>query len=158
MKKEEYKNFEFTFDEEIGVTICQMKYDNTYFYGDAQCAKEDMDMVNKKTGEEIAFNRAYIEVMRHERDILKTELRALNSLYYSIKHSKKYNPKSYEACMLRRQIRMREGDIALLKEDIKMTKEYIKRYIDEKDKFYKEMRNIRKKKQLEEEHAKDNEN
>ena len=155
---EKYKNLEFIFDEENGTTCCEMLYDNQAFYGCAICAPEDMDMLNKKTGQEIAFNRAYIEILKHERDTLKTELNGLKSLYYSIKHSKKYNPKSYEAYMLRRQMRMREGDIIQIKEDIQTTKDYINKYIEEKDKFYKQMRNMRKREQLEKEHAEDNEN
>lgn len=156
--EEKYKNLKFDFDEEDGSTCCEILYDNKEFYSFAFCSPEDMDMLSKKTGQEIAFRRASIEVMRYERECLKLELKGLNSLYYSIKHSQKYNPKSYEACMLRRQIKMRESDIAQLKEDIKTTKEYIDFYIKQKDDFYKKTRALRKQEELEREHAKDNEN
>lgn len=158
MKKEIYKNMAFIFDEENGTTVCEMKYDNNYFYGEAVCANEDMDMLNKKTGQEIAFHRACIDVMKYEKNKLRIEYNGLKSAYYSMKHSKKFNPKSYEAIMLRRQMNMRENDISQLKVDIKTEKQYIKNYIEEKDAFYKKMRTIRKEKELEKEHSQDNEN
>ena len=142
--KEVYKNLEFVFDEENGTTICVMKYDNRDFMGTAVCAPEDMDYLSKKTGQEIAFNRASIEILKYDKFCLTQELKGLKSLYYSIKHSKKYNPKSYEAIMLRHQINMRENDIAQLKVDIKTTQQYIKNYIDQKDKAYKIWRKLKK--------------
>lgn len=142
--KEVYKNLEFNFDEENGTTICVMKYDNRDFMGTAVCAPEDMDYLSKKTGQEIAFNRASVEVLKYDKFCLTQELKGLKSLYYSIKHSKKYNPKSYEAIMLRHQINMRENDIAQLKVDIKTTQQYIKNYINQKDKAYKIWRKLKK--------------
>ena len=142
--KEVYKNLEFVFDEENGTTICVMKYDNRDFMGTAVCAPEDMDYLSKKTGQEIAFNRASVEVLKYDKFCLTQELKGLKSLYYSIKHSKKYNPKSYEAIMLRHQINMRENDIAQLKVDIKTTQQYIKNYISQKDKAYKIWRKLKK--------------
>ncbi len=142
--KEVYKNLEFNFDEENGTTICVMKYDNRDFMGTAVCAPEDMDYLSKKTGQEIAFNRASVEVLKYDKFCLTQELKGLKSLYYSIKHSKKYNPKSYEAIMLRHQMNMRENDIAQLKVDIKTTQQYIKNYINQKDKAYKIWRKLKK--------------
>lgn len=142
--KEVYKNLEFDFDEENGYTVCIMKYDNQDFVGIATCAPEDMDYLSKKTGQEIAFNRASIEILKYDKFCLTQELKGLKSLYYSIKHSKKYNPKSYEAIMLRHQMNMRENDIAQLKVDIKTTQQYIKNYIDQKDKAYKIWRKLKK--------------
>lgn len=142
--KEVYKNLEFNFDEENGTTICVMKYDNRDFIGTAVCAPEDMDYLSKKTGQEIAFNRASVEVLKYDKFCLTQELKGLKSLYYSIKHSKKYNPKSYEAIMLRHQMNMRENDIAQLKVDIKTTQQYIKNYINQKDKAYKIWRKLKK--------------
>ncbi len=144
MKQEIYKDLEFDFDEELGTTTCIMKYDNHVFYGRAYCAKEDMDYLSKKTGQEIAFNRATVEVLRYEKNRLTNELNGLKSLYYSIKHSKRYNPKSYEAIMLRHQMNMRDNDITQLKIDIKTTKQYLKNYIDQKDKAYKLWRKNKK--------------
>lgn len=156
--REQYKDIEFIFDEENGTTVCKMTYDNKEFITTAICAPEDMDMMSKKTGEEIAFHRACVEVMKYEKLRLKHEYDGLRSLYYSMKHSKKFNPKSYEAMMTRHQMNIRENDINQLKVDIKTTKQYITNYINQKDKFYTQMRKIRKEKELEKQHREDNEN
>ena len=136
MKEEVYKDFEFIYDEDNGITTCQMKYDNKYFTGTTVCCPEDRDMMSKKVGQEIAFHRAIIKVLQYEKMRLSHELAGLKSLYYSIKHSKKFNSKSYEVQMLRRQMRMRENDIEQLKVDIKTTKQYIRNYIEQKDLFH----------------------
>ena len=62
--REQYKDIEFIFDEENGTTVCKMRYDNRDFITTAVCAPEDLDMMSKKTGEEIAFHRACVEVMK----------------------------------------------------------------------------------------------
>ena len=149
MKTDSYKNVKFRFSNETGVTICEMKYNNQDFTAMAVCAPEDEDMLNEKTGQEIAFNRACVKVLQYEKQRLKTENDGLKSFYYSIKHSKKFNPKSYEAKMLMHQINIREQDIAELKTEIKELKDYIKRYVDKKDEFYKDLRRIREKSALE---------
>lgn len=150
MKQEIYKNLEFIYDEENGTTCCKMEYDGQEFYATAVCAPEDMDVISKKVGQEIAFHRAIIKILQYEKMRLKHEHDGLKSLYYSIKHSKKFNPKSYEAKMLKHQMHMRENDIDQLKVDIKTTKQYIKNYIEQKDTFHDRLRRVR----LKEEQAK----
>ena len=60
-------------------------------------------MLSEKTGNEIAYSRALIEAYNYRRNcIIKPGLKALNQLYYSMKHSKKFNKKSYEMKMLYR--------------------------------------------------------
>lgn len=59
-------------------------------------------MMSEKTGCEIAFRRAKIEVLKSYRDELKIKLEALRQLYYSMNQSNKFNEKSYENKMLQR--------------------------------------------------------
>ena len=151
MNKEISKDMELTFNPEDGKTTCVLNYDNKQFFGYATCANDDMDMVSKKTGEEIAIQRAKIAVLQYEKNMIESELRGLKSLYFSIKHSRRYNPKSYEAKMLQKQMHMREEDIAGLKDEIKETRLYLKHYIDLKDSFYQQVRKLRKREQLEKE-------
>ncbi len=143
--EEKYRNLNLIFDEYNGTTVCKMTYDGKEFFGHAVCAPEDMDMLSKKTGEEIALRRCSIAVLKYEKQKIKNELNGLKTLYYSINTSKRYNPKSYEAVMLNRQIKMRVEDIADLEQEIKETDEYIKNYIIQKDDFYKKIRKIREK-------------
>ena len=63
-----------------------------------------------------------------------------------MKHSKKYNEKSYENKMLYRQIKNLEEDLKLTKDLIKNYKESLNKYIKEKDERFKQIRAYRNKK------------
>lgn len=95
------KEPQFEWNEQDGQAYCIIT-DNKdrMFIGTATCHEDDVDMMSRRTGEEIAFRRARIENLRAVRTDLTTELRALNQLYYSMKHSTHFNPKSYENKML----------------------------------------------------------
>lgn len=129
---------EFIWNEQAGIATCVLEDDKGRNHvGVAACHPEDRDMMTDKVGCEIALRRAEIEALRsYIRDDLKPGLAALNQLYYSIKHSKKFTPKSYESIMLYRQIRQKEEDIALVKEMIEERKSELRFYIDAKEHFY----------------------
>ena len=120
---------------------------NTYgvFVGCANCHDDDMDMCNDKTGLQIAMHRATIKYYRNRRDDIKSRLAGLNQLFYSMKHSKNFNPTSYENKMLQRQIRNLTDDLATIKEMIATEEQTMREYISEKDKFYKKIRKNRNK-------------
>lgn len=58
--------------------------------------------------------------------------------------SKRFNPKSYEANMLKRQIENWEFDLKDIENAIKYVQEYIQFYIKTKDKLYQHVRKDRK--------------
>ena len=58
--------------------------------------------------------------------------------------SKYFNPKSYENKMLQRQIRQRQEDIEYTNNAIKEAKNKLNYIINEKDKFYKNIRKNRR--------------
>ena len=62
-----------------------------------------------------------------------------------MKHSNKFNPKSYENIMLQRQIRIFKFDIDEIKKIIATEKQNLMAYISEKDKFYNKIRKNRDK-------------
>ncbi len=133
----------FAFDEESGTATCIL-YDNDKTYcGAALCHPDDRDMISERTGLEIAYRRAEIQALKGFRDEIKIELRVLKQLYYSINRSKYYNPKNYEARMLNRHIAMKESDLQVVKEYIKNKTDELKKYIDDKDEFYKKIRHNR---------------
>lgn len=102
-----------------------------------------MDMASEKTGCDFAYRRACIKVLQAYKKELKTELRALNQLYYSMNRSKYFNPKSYENKMLQRQIHQKQEDIQYVNDSIENTKEELRYIIKEKDKFYQGIRKHR---------------
>lgn len=131
----------FNWDPEEGVASCIIKYKNQTFCGVAMCHEEDKDMMSEKTGMEIAYRRATIDYLKYVRDMeLKPALKALNQLYYTMKHSTHFNPKSYENSKLQRHIRMYEFDLETINELIVNERKNLKDYIDKKDEFYKKTR------------------
>ena len=140
----------FNWDPEEGVASCIIKYKNQTFCGVAMCHEEDKDMMSEKTGMEIAYRRATIDYLKYVRDMeLKPALKALKQLYYTMKHSTHFNPKSYENSKLQRHIRMYEFDLETINEIIIDERKNLKDYIDKKDEFYKKTRIGRQIKQAE---------
>ena len=128
---------EFYFDENEGISYCAIRTKaDDVFVGTAQCHTDDRDFMSEKTGWEIALRRAEIEALRSYKKELKIGLAALNQLYYSMKHSKNFNSKSYEAKMLFRQINQKTEDIDTIKEIIEERKQELTKLIDYKDTFY----------------------
>ncbi len=140
MKKS--KEPKFIWNEETGIAICII---NEQFSGVAQCHDDDMDMKSEKVGCEIAYNRALLKCLRHEKNnVINPSLRALKQLYYSMKQSKRFNPKSYETIMLKRQIENWKFDLDSINDAIEVVQEYIHEYIKTKEELYQHIRAMRK--------------
>lgn len=118
-----------------------INYHGQIFVGTAKCHPEDSDFESARVGLTIAESRANIQVLRHIRDCeLKPQLKILNHLYMNMKTSKYYNPKSYEANMLRSQIRALEKELAAIHNQIIDEQTFSKDYISGKDRLYKKLR------------------
>lgn len=136
----------FSFDPTTGEATCILQdKEGNIIYGIAQCHPHDMDMISEKTGCNYAYSRAYIKVLQKYKKELKIKLSALNQLYYSMNRSKHFNEKSYENKMLQRQIKMLKEDIEYTNILIGDERSILKQTIDEKDKFYKRVRDNRNK-------------
>ena len=146
MKKPEY-----TWDPGLGFASCTLYYKNLEFYGSAHCHRDDEDMMSKLTGQTIAEARATIQYLAHIRDNeVRPQLKSLYQLYYSMKHSSKFNPKSYESIMLYRQIHHLEKDLDAVNKEIANIKQMLKEYIEQKEKDHQKIREYHSKKQLDE--------
>ena len=144
MKKPLYK-----WDENTGVAWCTLFYKNYEFTGIANCHPDDKDMKSKLTGQTIAEYRATLKYLRFIRDCeLQSQLKSLKQLYYSMNHSKHFNPKSYEAKMLYRQINHLTEDLKENKYLIDLTKSELKVYLTTKERDHKQLRDFLKKKEL----------
>ena len=116
-------------------------YNGHAFDGTAICHDEDKDFESERVGLTIAESRANIKVLRHIRDCeIKPQLKVLNHLLANMKTSKYYRPNSYEAKMLRSQIRAIEKELTTIKNGIADEQKFIKDYIEGKDKLYKRLR------------------
>lgn len=140
------KQPKFEWNPEEGIATCTIyDSDGQGHVGVAKCHADDADMMSEKTGFHIAHQRAIIEAYKAYKKKCSIELKALKQLYYSMKHSKKFNSKSYESIMLYRQMRIKEEDIAAAQSLISLTKMNLKMFISQKDAFYKTVRQRREK-------------
>ena len=143
------KQPKYSWNEEKGIAFTTLYYKNRAFIAKAQCHPDDRDMMSKLTGQTIAEYRATLKYLRFIRDYeLQPQLKSLRQLYYSMKHSKKFNPKSYEAIMLYRQIHHIEDDIKEIEFMITNTKNDLQCYLNTKEKDHIQLRNYLQKKQL----------
>ena len=132
---------EYTYDVETGRAIYTIKYNGLNFCGEAHCHPDDLDFGSERAGLSIAEARATIEFLRFLRDYeFKPQLKILKHLQANMCNSKNYNPISYEAKMLRSQIRVIENELATISNAIANEKKYLKDYIDGKDKLFKRLR------------------
>ena len=79
----------------------------------------------------------------HKKYCLLPSLKSLQQLKYSMKHSTKFNPKSYENKMLNRQIQLWETDIKNITQMIKQMEQCLKDYINSKEQAYQMFRKYR---------------
>lgn len=136
-----------TFDKEPnydytnGNAVYIIEYNGYRFVGEATCHPDDLDFESERVGLTLAESRANIKVLRHIRDCeVKPQLKILNHLYGNMRTSKYYNPNSYEAKMLRNQIRAIEKELVIINNGIADEQKFIKDYIEGKDKLYKRLR------------------
>ena len=132
----------FTWDETSGICGCSIFIDDfLHGFGIAQCADQDRDVISEKTGMHIAEMRAQINLLQnYKNNELHPELKAYKHLLGTMINSKRYNPKSYEAKRLNREIKnvekaMREINIA-----IEATKAQLYNYINGKERMYQHIR------------------
>ena len=82
------------------------------------------------------MERVVLQFLRNIRDNeLIPQVKILKHLYSNMKTSKQFNPKSYEATMIRRQLHILEGQLNNLKEQIRERKDLLDYLIDSKESF-----------------------
>ena len=153
-------NPKFTWDEEHKIAKCDIDIQCDYpitISGIATCCPEDYDMSNEKTGCDIAYQRAIINLYKYYKaNEIKPRLKALNQLYYSMEHSKYFNPKSYENKMLQRQIHQLENELNVTNDLLTERKEGLDEYLKDKEKFYQKIRSFRRVQEEELKHKDEN--
>lgn len=133
---------EFIWNEELGYAECRIYYKDTVIYGFATCHDSDEDFKSERTGSFIAESRANIRLWQFQKNNeIKPALVALKHTLSSWESSKNYNPKSFEAKSLRRQIRAKENDLAITNNNIAMEKQYLRDYLKNKDIVHTKLRN-----------------
>jgi hypothetical protein len=145
MKKKHYPKY--TWDAHYGFAECTILVDGMEISGSAYCAKEDREFMSEKVGMELAEKRAIINGMKYTvKYNLLPQIKVLKQVLQQIESSKKFNPQNYEYKMIRRQLKIKEADMAEFKRQIADLEAYIKSYIRIKDDVHKRLRSIRDKK------------
>lgn len=130
---------QFVYDGKLA--ICYLYDQNMVFVGEATCHEDDLDMASERTGCYIAEGRAIIKRLQHiKNNIIKPELKALKNALNVLNQSSKCNPKSQEIRILRKQIKVKENDLATVKAEIAMEKQYLSDYIKNKEIIYNKIR------------------
>lgn len=132
----------FKYEDGHAICIAEDKMGRK-FIGEAWCAPEDQDMESKLVGSSIAEFRAQIAAATTYRNDLRLKLSALNQLLYSMNHSSKFNPKSYEAKMLYRQIKITKEDLDIAIHQLAVLKLNLFEYLNNKEELYKAIRKKR---------------
>ena len=123
-----------------GDTWCYLTYKGKQFVGHTKCHPEDQDFWSERVGCFIAEHRAIIKKFKFMKKELLPNLQVLENLEKQLKCCKQYNPDSFEAKRLRKEIYLQRSKINELNEAIKDEQDYLKQYIYGKDKLYNRLR------------------
>lgn len=130
---------EFVYDGTLA--ICYLYDQNLVFTGEATCHEDDKDMASERTGCFIAECRAVIKRLQHiKNNELIPQIKALEHTLNILKQSTKCNPKSHEMRIIRRQLGIKKTDLDIIKNQIKLEKQYLNDYIKNKEIVYNRIR------------------
>ena len=111
-------------------------------YGRAVCHDDDTQWKRASTGKYIAMTRAQIDILRKKRDYeLKPSIMAIEHIISTMTNSKKYNPDSYEAKRIKKELKNLKDDLHMVNTIIKDEQASLKTYLDTKDKLHQEAEN-----------------
>lgn len=131
----------YEFRTEGNYSYCDLTYNNLTFTGISRCHPDDTDMMSQRTGYFIAELRANIQKLRWCRDYeVIPMLKHYKHFYDCLSHSSKFNPETYEAQMILKELKKWEYELKAIRADIKSEREYLKEYIDTKEKLYQRIR------------------
>ena len=133
----------YEWDEKAGLATCCIWLDDfLQGYGIAQCAEKDRDMISERTGLQIAEMRAQINILQNYKNReLRPGLKALIHLKGTMQISTRYNPDSYEAKRLDKEIKNKEEEIIAIQSKIDHIKEQLQEYMRLKGIMFERIRN-----------------
>lgn len=134
------KNVRCWQDTNLYISYCEIATNFGKFYGEAHCHPDDSDMNSQHTGEQIAYHRALIKMLKYERDcILKPQIIALKHVV-SILNMKKTDSNSYAVKTVKRQLKNLKWELEIIQDNIAYERKGLREYIAEKEKIYQTIR------------------
>lgn len=123
-----------------GDTWCYLRYKGQQFTGHTRCLPEDEEFWSENVGCFIAETRAGIKRLKHIKKQLVPTLKTLEDFEKTLKCCKDYNPNSFEAKRLRKEIYIQRKKINEINSIIKDEQDYLTQYIQGKEKLYQRLR------------------
>ena len=106
--------------------------------GIAKCHPDDYPYISKLTGGIIAEYRAEIDLLKKINNYeIKPGIAALKHVYCTMRHSKRYNEKSYEAIRLKKELAHLMDELEENKKAIQDIHNNLNKYLEDKDKLHK---------------------
>ena len=97
--------------------------------------------MSQLTGSMIAGYRAEIDLIKKVNNYeIKPGIDVLKHVYCTMTHSKKYNPKSYEAIRIKKELAHLMDELEENKQTIVYIQNELKEYIQNKEKVYQRIR------------------
>jgi len=108
----------FDYDPHNHISICTIQKNGDSFIGVTRVYPEDMDVASVYIGCQFAEIKAAIQLHKHNYKEYKKELKVLTDLYNKITQLKEYPENEHQrVCQfIRKQIRMKEAQVAAEKE------------------------------------------
>ena len=135
---------------EHGVARCVLNYKSrrgTIFQGIgiAECHPDDTEFMSALTGGLIAEYRAEIDLLKKINNYeIKPSIAALKHVYCTMRHSSRYNEKSYEAVRIKKELAHLLDELEENDNSIAELRENLNKYIKHKEEFYQKIRNGQK--------------
>ena len=133
-------------NEDVGIYVCRIKLNTKNLdlcgVGVAECHPNDLKYKSQFTGGFIAENRAKIDLIKQlNKTSIKPSILTLKHVIGTMQHSKNYNPDSYEAKRIQKELDNLINEYNDNIKTIEELKDLIKNYIEEKDKYHKKLDN-----------------
>ena len=136
---------QFFWDEEQGMSRCEIEYHKQTFVGIAFCHQDDADMQSERVGRTISEARAVLQLYKYIRDCeISPSTRAIAHLYNTMKKNDKFNPESFEAKFILKNKIASEKELKTIRFLIKETKNNLNTYIQDKEAFYQKVQKKQK--------------
>lgn len=133
------KHIKEFWNPEYGIARCVINYTTSAGIpltgiGVAECHTDDEHVMSELTGSIIAEYRATIDLLQKiNKYEIKPAIAALKHVHCTMRHSKKYNPRSYEAIRLKRELAHLMDELEENKRGILNYQEALRTYIKNKD-------------------------
>lgn len=135
----------FSYDQETKTTICKIQIHDRVYFGTTKCHIEDADMESPKIGEEIAYQRAVIRLLKDSKKFYLAQRKTLMDFKASLGNCKS-NAITHK---LDTEINTLTSECSEIDNAVENIQLQIKDYIDQKQKFQDKVRKLRKEKAAE---------